>query len=207
MIKVEVASKSFGDNQILKDISFEVKKGETLAILGPSGIGKSTLLGLIAGTDLDYVGKIERPQRLSIVFQEPTLLPWRTVQQNITLIHPEISAENAQSALERVGIRNKADMFPRQLSLGQQRRLALARAFAKSPDLLIMDEPFVSLDAEMAEEMLSLAETLINDAQPATIFVTHAESEARRLANRILNLSGSPATLKPSTTLVNEQTG
>lgn len=196
MINVHVASKSFGATHILKDISFKVGKGETLALLGPSGIGKSTLLGLVAGTDTDFTGQITRPERLSIVFQEPTLLPWRTVLQNISLIHQDLSNDDAQSALDRVGLNNKADLFPRQLSLGQQRRLALARAFAKTPDLLIMDEPFVSLDAEMADEMLSLTETLIKDAQPATIFVTHSGREAKRLATRILTLSGSPATLQ-----------
>lgn len=194
-MRVNVRSKAFGKTLVLKDISFDVQKGETLAILGPSGIGKSTLLALIAGTDTAFEGSVDRPQQMAIVFQEPTLLPWRSVLENITLIYPDLSSKDANAALERVGIGSKGDMFPGQLSLGQQRRLALARAFAGSPDLLIMDEPFVSLDAEMAEEMLSLTEELIRDARPATIFVTHAETEATRLASRILTLGGSPATI------------
>ena len=200
MISVRVASKSYQGTQVLRDITFEVQKGETLAVLGPSGIGKSTLLGLVAGTDTDFDGAITRPDKLAIVFQEPTLLPWRSVLLNITLLHPELSEAEAMSALDRVGLADKAQMFPRQLSLGQQRRLALARAFAGQPDLLIMDEPFVSLDQGTADEMISLTETLIRDASPATIFVTHARAEAERLATRILELAGSPATLKEDNT-------
>ena len=143
MIRVDIATKSFGRSEILRDISFAVKKGETVAILGPSGIGKSTLLRLIADTDRNFIGTIDRPDRMAIVFQEPTLLLWRSVLENITIVHESLAQEDALTALERVGIGDKADMFPGQLSLGQQRRLALARAFAGHPELLIMDEPFV----------------------------------------------------------------
>ena len=180
---------------ILRDVGFSLEQGETVAILGPSGIGKSTLLRLIAGTDKDFDGQIIRPDHMAIVFQEPTLLPWRTVLQNLTLVHEKLGDDAARKALERVGISGKEEMFPNQLSLGQQRRLALARAFAGKPELLIMDEPFVSLDAEIADEMLSLTEELIRETQPATIFVTHSRPEAERLATRILELGGSPATL------------
>jgi len=190
MIAVDVKTKSFGDNEILRDLSFSVESGETLAVLGPSGIGKSTLLRLIAGTDTDFKGTVTRPEQMAIVFQEPTLLPWRSVLQNITLIHKTLGDSAAISALERVGIADKVHMFPNQLSLGQQRWLALARAFAGQPDLLIMDEPFVSLDTETANEMLSLTEQLITETKPATIFVTHAAHEADRLATRVLSLAG-----------------
>jgi len=195
MINVDVRSKFFGKTEILRDIGFALGKGETVAILGPSGIGKSTLLRLIAGTDTDFDGKITRPKHMAIVFQEPTLLPWRSVLQNLTLIISGLSDTDARAALARVGLAGKEQMFPGQLSLGQQRRLALARAFAGKPELLIMDEPFVSLDAEKADEMLSLTEDLIRETQPATIFVTHARHEAERLATRVLELEGAPATL------------
>ncbi|QHQ36489.1 ABC transporter ATP-binding protein [Algicella marina] len=199
MIRVDVRSKAFGGTEILRDISFTLDKGETLALLGPSGIGKSTLLRLVAGIDSNFSGTIERPDNMAIVFQEPTLLPWRSVLANITLIHPQLPVAEAREALDRVGIADKAALFPGQLSLGQQRRLALARAFAGQPDLLIMDEPFVSLDADKADEMMTLTETLIREANPATIFVTHAREEAERLATRILRLGGEPATLQPET--------
>ena len=109
----------------------------------------------------------------------------------------DLAERAARAALARVGLKDREDAFPRSLSLGQQRRLALARAFAGKPEMLIMDEPFVSLDPELAEAMLALTETLIAEACPATIFVTHARAEADRLASRVLELRGTPATLCP----------
>ncbi|KMK65487.1 ABC transporter ATP-binding protein [Puniceibacterium sp. IMCC21224] len=197
MIKVDVLRKTYGDSQILGRVSFEIAKGETVAILGPSGIGKSTLLRIIAGIDPAYEGTVTRPDRMAIVFQEPTLLPWRSVLRNITLVHPDLGESAAMQMLEKVGIGDKAALFPGQLSLGQQRRLALARAFAGSPEFLIMDEPFVSLDPKTAEAMLALTETLIHETGPATLFVTHARGEAERFHARVLELRGAPATLMP----------
>lgn len=195
MIKVDVRRKAFGEQEILRDIRFEMEIGETIAILGASGIGKSTLLRLIAGIDPDFEGEIVRPDKIAMVFQEPVLLPWRSVLQNLTLVHPQLGKDAALSALERIGIADKARLFPGQLSLGQQRRLALARAFAGRPELLVMDEPYVSLDPGTAEDMLELTEALIADTKPAVILVTHSQSEADRLARRTLRLAGRPATL------------
>ena len=197
MTKVRVKEKRYGDRAILGEISFEIASGETVAILGPSGVGKSTLLRIVAGIDTDFSGQIRRPDKTAIVFQEPTLLNWRSVLQNLTLLHPDCSESAAQEILDRVGIGSKAALFPSQLSLGQQRRLALARAFVGNPDFLIMDEPFVSLDKDTAETMLLLTESLIAETRPATLFVTHSQAEAKRLATRIHTLSGSPATLDP----------
>lgn len=199
MIKIDVERKAFGEAEILRDIRFEVADGETVAILGASGIGKSTLLRLIAGIDEAFEGEIVRPSNIAMVFQEPVLLPWRSVLQNLTLVHPTLGDRAAIGALERIGIADKAGLFPGQLSLGQQRRLALARAFAGRPELLVMDEPYVSLDPQTAEEMLELTEALIAESRPTVILVTHSEAEAKRLAQRCLRLAGRPATLSGAT--------
>lgn len=196
-MRAQITGKSYGGSKVLGAISLAIEPGETVAVLGPSGIGKSTLLRIIAGIDPAFGGQVTRPDKLAIVFQEPTLLPWRNALQNLTLLHPGCSDERARAMLDRVGIGDKATLFPGQLSLGQQRRLALARAFVGSPDFLVMDEPFVSLDSKTAEIMLALTETLISEVRPATFFVTHSQAEATRLATRIHTLSGAPATLDP----------
>ena len=188
MISVRITEKTFGDTPILGQMSFDVADGETVALVGPSGIGKSTLLRIVSGLDHEFSGKIQRPDAIAMVFQEPNLLPWRTALDNLMIIHPDLSADQARDALVKVGLAGKGPLFPRQLSLGQQRRLALARAFAGKPQLLIMDEPFVSLDTEAAERMLNLTETLIASYRPATLFVTHDMKEASRLAHRTLRL-------------------
>lgn len=195
MINVDVRRKAFGGEEILRNIRFRVEVGETVAILGASGIGKSTLLRLIAGIDPAFEGEITRPENIAMVFQEPVLLPWRSVVENLTLVHPELGTKAAHLALERTGIVDKARLFPGQLSLGQQRRLALARAFAGRPDLLVMDEPYVSLDPATAEEMLALTEALIAETGPAVILVTHSDVETQQLARRCLRLDGRPATI------------
>ena len=195
MIRVDVRRKAYGETEVLAEIAFAVQPGETVAVLGASGVGKTTLLRLIAGTDIDFSGSIERSDNIAMVFQEPVLLPWRSALQNIMLVHPDIPRDRALAVMDRVGLGDKATAFPRQLSLGQQRRLSLARAFAGQPDVLVMDEPFVSLDIETAEEMLSLTEELIAEHRPATVLVTHSDAEARRLADRILRLAGKPATI------------
>ena len=195
MTRVDVRRKAFGATEVLRDVYLELAAGERVAVLGPSGVGKSTLLRIVAGIDRDFEGEVARPEETAIVFQEPTLLRWRSVLQNLTLTNPHVSEHEARAMLAKVGLAGKAEDFPGQLSLGQQRRVALARAFVGVPQLLVLDEPFVSLDAETAEEMMALTEALIMDAHPSVLLVTHEEKEARRLGDRIVRLKGNPATI------------
>lgn len=194
MISVAIDSKHIGGVQILGAIRLDIKRGETLAVVGPSGVGKTTLLRLLAGLDTDFQGAVVVPECRAMVFQEPALLPWRTAIQNLT-VTTGASDDAALAALREVGLDGYANRFPRQLSLGQQRRLSIARAFAASPELLLMDEPFVSLDAPLVLEMLELTERMLRRRSIATVFVTHDMTEATRLASRIVRLEGDPATL------------
>ncbi|TNC46940.1 ABC transporter ATP-binding protein [Rubellimicrobium rubrum] len=195
MIRIHVRRKALGGTEILRDVHLELAPGERVAVLGPSGVGKSTLLRIVAGVDRVFNGEVERPDNIAIVFQEPTLLRWRSVLANLTLTHPGLSDEAAGAMLGRVGLGGKADLYPGQLSLGQQRRVALARAFVGRPELLILDEPFVSLDPALSEEMIALTESLIAETRPSVLLVTHVLAEAQRLGDRICRLQGSPATL------------
>jgi NitT/TauT family transport system ATP-binding protein len=190
-LEVNIRRKAFGAHVVLSDLAFTVDPGETLAVLGASGIGKTTLLRIVAGLDRDFEGTVRRPERIAMVFQEPTLLPWRSALKNLTLV-TGVDEATAEAALADVGLEGRSGLFPRQLSLGQQRRLALARAFVARPELLLLDEPFVSLDPPLVAEMLALTERLIARARPATLFVTHSAAEAERLATRVLRI-GPPA--------------
>ena len=186
---------SFEDKPILGALSLQLYAGETLVVTGPSGVGKTSLLRILAGLETAYVGTLDLPGRRAMVFQEPTLLPWRDLRQNLCLT-TGISAKAADQALEEVGLGGLATQFPGELSLGQQRRLSLARAFALSPDVLLMDEPFVSLDPTLVDEMMTLFETLRADRSVATVLVTHVMQEAQRLGSRIVQLAGAPAVIK-----------
>jgi NitT/TauT family transport system ATP-binding protein len=188
VLEAAIRRKAYGAHVVLRDLAFAVAPGEVLAVVGPSGVGKSTLLRILAGLDLAFEGVVRAPERLAMVFQEPTLLPWRSACANLTVTTGATAAE-VQAGLAAVGLAGKGGLFPRQLSLGQQRRLALARAFVTRPELLLLDEPFVSLDAALAEEMLALTERLIAETRPATVFVTHSPAEADRLATRVLRLA------------------
>ena len=194
ILRVEIKKKFYADEQILGEIEFSLGSGESMAIVGPSGIGKSTLLRLISGLDADFEGTISPPDNVSMVFQEPTLFPWISCLQNLTEAC-KISEEQALNWLHRVDLLKCAELFPDQMSLGQQRRLALARAFGISPKLLLLDEAFVSLDPAIYRDMIQLFKSLKSETQVATLMITHDIAEAHELAENVYRLSGAPARL------------
>ncbi|MEP2892730.1 ABC transporter ATP-binding protein [Tateyamaria sp.] len=192
VLDLQIERLNLGGTQVLGQINLHVMPSQTVALLGPSGVGKTTLLRIIAGLETRHAGRCDVRGRVGMVFQEPTLLPWRSVLDNLC-IPTGITTQTARQALEDVGLAGREHDFPQQLSLGQQRRLSLARAFAIKPDLLLMDEPFVSLDPNLVEDMIALFQRLQHRHSVATILVTHVAAEAKRLSDRIITLSGSPA--------------
>ncbi|AHD11620.1 ATP-binding cassette domain-containing protein [Phaeobacter gallaeciensis] len=181
---------------ILHGIRLRLRRSETLALVGPSGIGKTSLLRVISGINTNFDGQRKLNGTCAVVFQEPRLLPWINALCNICFT-TGVSPDHARKAMSEVGLSGREADFPDQLSLGQQRRLALARAFAAKPNLLLLDEPFVSLDPALAEEMMSLFAQMRDRHHTTTILVSHAEAEAQRLADRIVTLAGNPASLVP----------
>jgi sulfonate transport system ATP-binding protein len=185
---------------VLSDVSFEVAPRSFLVITGPSGCGKSTLLNIIAGLDTDYDGDVDlgpARDRLAFIFQTPRLLPWRTVYENIALVLPSGDPRRAEipAMLERVGLAEAANAYPERLSLGMQRRAALARGFILQPEILLMDEPFVSLDDPTATSLRELLMELWHSQPTTVLFVTHDRSEAIQLGTRILRLSPGEASV------------
>lgn len=188
------------ENPVLKKVEFQVEPGSFVVITGPSGGGKSTLLNIVAGLDKEFDGSVDfgtDNQRLAFVFQSPRLLPWRTVYENIALALPpgDPRLANVPEMLKRVGLSEAANAYPEMISLGMQRRVALARAFVLEPDLLHMDEPFVSLDDPTAHALRELLVELWSRKPTTVLFVTHDRPEAVMLGTRILRLSPAPATI------------
>jgi NitT/TauT family transport system ATP-binding protein len=185
--------------QVLGEVAFSVAPGDVLALIGPSGCGKTTLLNLIAGLDGAFAGRIDLApdRRLAYVFQEPRLLPWRTVEDNIRLVLDGGGEddERVRTILAQVGLASASRLFASRLSLGMARRAALARAFVIEPGLLLLDEPFVSLDEQTVAKLRLLLLDLLALHGTTTILVTHNLREATMLARRLILLSASPGRL------------
>jgi ABC-type nitrate/sulfonate/bicarbonate transport system ATPase subunit len=178
---------------LFENLCFELGDGEVCAIVGPSGIGKSSLLQIVAGLDRDFAGSLTGlPQPVGYLFQSPRLLPWRTARQNLEIVMPE-QPEGAGEWLAQVGLAGSEDVYPHRLSLGMARRVALARALAVAPRLLLLDEPFASLDGDTARDMQELIKSYIEKMRPMTLLVTHHWHEAAALAQRVITLDGAPA--------------
>lgn len=180
---------------MLGEISFALANGEAAAVVGPSGCGKTTLLRIIIGLDRDFDGSVALPAngRLGVVFQEPRLLPWRTVEDNVRLAAPQAGEAMLNALFATLGLSEHRRHYPGELSLGLARRVALARAFAIEPDLLVLDEPFVSLDAALVDRLRAELIELVSHRPTTTLLVTHSIDEAISVADRIFLLSRSPA--------------
>jgi ABC-type nitrate/sulfonate/bicarbonate transport system ATPase subunit len=199
-LEARVARKSFrtasGQSvSVLANLSFALEEGETGALIGPSGCGKSTLMRILADLDRDFEGSVHLPihGRVGMVFQEPRLLPWRSVEDNVRLAAPNISETEVAALFAALGLSDHRTHFPGELSVGLARRTALARAFAVRPTLLLLDEPFVSLDAPLARQLQRDLARLVESRGMITVLVTHDIDEAIALADRIFVLSVRPA--------------
>jgi NitT/TauT family transport system ATP-binding protein len=188
---------SGNSRQILGTIGFALAPGEVAALTGPSGCGKTTLLRAIAGLIDVPEGHVRLPRagRLGFVFQEPRLLPWRDVETNVRLTAPDASDSDLNAIFAALGLAEHRRDFPASLSLGLARRVAIARAFAIRPDILLLDEPFVSLDAALALRLRQELVGLIEERAVTSLIVTHNLDEAIALADRVLVLSDRPARL------------
>jgi len=204
-MRVTVDAKNYADRQVLRDIDFALADGEVLAIVGRSGAGKTTLLRLIAGLDHAFAGTIDVKGPIGMVFQEPRLLPWRRTIENVALALPGSPREpenerRAAEALAQVGLRGEEETFPRALSGGMARRVALARALVVRPRLMLLDEPFASLDAATADQLRQMVAELWQRHRVSVVLVTHDVKEALTLADRIIRLEGQPATIAADVT-------
>lgn len=199
-----------GTYQAIANVSFDVRRGEFLAIMGPSGSGKSTLLGLIAGFSRPTGGHIQQhgkqitsPDRSrGMVFQKPALYPWMSVQENVEFgplasgCRREIASDRANRLIREVGLAGFEQYRPYELSGGMQHRVALARTLANEPEILLMDEPFAALDAQIRGEMQGLLLQIWERHRSTVVFVTHDIEEGLLLADRAIIFSRAPATVR-----------
>lgn len=195
-LEINALEKRRNGKVIIRNLNLCVAEGEFVAVVGPSGCGKTTLLQILAGLQKASGGQciFANPNpKVGVVFQNPRLLPWRTVRENLELVLAENEhCSSAEEWLNRVELSEALDIYPERLSLGMMRRVALARAFAIEPDLLLMDEPLVSLDAPTARKMRALLMSLWMERPHTVVFVTHDLREAVELADRVIFVSSAP---------------
>jgi sulfonate transport system ATP-binding protein len=179
--------RSYDERVVIDRLNLRIERGEFVALLGESGCGKTTLLRALAGLDPIQGGRIDAPRRPAVVFQEHRLLPWETLWRNVSLgLSGGNSRERAAAALVEVGLGDRLEDWPRNLSGGQAQRVALARALVQEPELLLLDEPFAALDALTRIRMHELVKELVARHRPGVLLVTHDVDEAIALADRIL---------------------
>ena len=172
---------------MLDGLDLDIAPGEFVALLGRSGSGKTTLLRALAGLDPEVEGDLQTGGTPAVVFQDPRLLPWRSVLDNVAVGLRDADPEaRARRAIAEVGLEGREDAWPRQLSGGQRQRVSLARALVREPDIMLLDEPFSALDALTRASAQTLVNQIWQRHQPAVLLVTHDVEEALVLANRVL---------------------
>jgi NitT/TauT family transport system ATP-binding protein len=204
MLEIRHLSKSYGDSHAIGDVDFSVGEREFVSVVGPSGCGKTTLLKCIAGLLAPTSGEIalEGDRVMALVFQEysRSLMPWLSVRKNVALpLRDKPKAERAKlvaDAVEAVGLTRFIDRYPWQLSGGMQQRVAIARALAYQPQILLMDEPFASVDAQTRADLEDLILEVRERYDVTIVFVTHDIDESVYLSDRIVVLAPSPTTVK-----------
>jgi sulfonate transport system ATP-binding protein len=177
--------RAYGSRIVIDNLNLRIERGEFVVLLGESGCGKTTLLQALAGLDPIDGGRIVAPRRPAVVFQEHRLLPWESLWRNVSLGLQD-ARQRAAAALAEVGLGDRLDDWPRNLSGGQAQRVALARALVQEPELLLLDEPFAALDALTRIRMHTLVRELVAAHRPGVLLVTHDVDEAIVLADRIL---------------------
>jgi NitT/TauT family transport system ATP-binding protein len=212
-LRVEKLEKTFrtrtGEVTALRDVSFEMKRGEFLSLIGPSGCGKSTVLRILGGLDTEFEGQasihsespdsLRKQHRIGVAFQNAAMMPWRTVRKNLALPY-QIAGERVDSArvddlLQLVGLESFADAYPSQLSGGMLQRASIARALARDPEVLLLDEPFGALDDVTRQRMNFELQRIWLTSQPTTLMVTHSIPEAVLLSDRVIVMTGRPGTV------------
>jgi ABC-type nitrate/sulfonate/bicarbonate transport system ATPase subunit len=200
-VTVNLTGMGFGSGApLFGALGFEVAPGEVVALIGPSGIGKTTLLRMIGGVERGFEGAITvggLPAHLAppsgFVFQDARLLPWLDASANLRAVRPDLTEAEIAASLAGVGLAGYERAFPRQLSGGMQRRLGLARALVANPGLLLLDEPFVSLDPAMVRDLRQVFHTVFQEQSPTVVLVSHDPEDAAHLADRVILLAGRPA--------------
>ncbi|MBO0852769.1 MAG: ABC transporter ATP-binding protein [Nocardia sp.] len=201
VVSASGVTRVFGDKRVLDGLDLTIGSGEFVALLGRSGSGKSTLLRALAGLDKEVGGNLEIDGPVSVAFQEPRLLPWKSVLANTVLgLEENDPRAAARRALAEVGLAEYADAWPKSLSGGQAQRVSLARALVRQPRLLLLDEPFSALDALTRITMHQLVLSLWQRHRPAVLLVTHDVDEALALADRVLVLREGQVAFESSVT-------
>ncbi len=202
MLSIDIKNKSFDGNTILNDIVIDVEKSELISIIGPSGCGKTTILRILATLDNDFEGKIVYKNKkcinnLGFIFQDSRLLPWLSVKENILLVskNKQKDEKRVEELLIELGLKDHINSYIKSLSGGMKRRVSIARAFINNPEVILLDEPFISLDYPTAQNLRKIFLKFYEEYSPIALFVTHDIEEALAVSNRIIFLSYLPTSI------------